>query len=516
MSPRYGFGAWTPDLPPLANQKGVTVARNILPIAGGYGPLASLAPVGNSVALDDYCRGAIGGTDFATNAFSFSGDELKLYSGVDSLDVSRAAGYATSNEDGWQFAQFGSNVFATNFFDPLQYFSVKDFTPTAKFKDVSELAIAPAVPRARHIAVIDNFLVLGNIYDPVDGLQTNAISWSGINNGLAWPLRNTDGATEVLSDKQRLEGAGGVINAVVPGSEVGAIFQEHAIWRLDFVGGDVIFSLSRVEPNRGLLIPNLAVAVGREIFYLSEDGFYMFNYTGSRPIGKDKINRTFLADLDSEFFYRVSALRDPDQTRIYVLYPGQGNVNGSPNKMLVYDWALDRFSEAEVTAEVLVWFFEPGAHLDSPGTAEDPDQLEGDPDENDPPGNLSFDDRATPVGSATIGAYNSSHVLSTFSGVNMTGTIETGDIELAPGRRSMMKTARPLVDDADITVQVAGLAKRPRPDEVLTYGRRLPQERHGGCSVHVDARYHRLRFNLTPTFENAVGCDISGRATGNK
>jgi hypothetical protein len=118
------------------------------------------------------------------------------------------------------------------------------------------------------------------------------------------------------------------------------------------------------------------------------------------------------------------------------------------------------------------------------------------------------------VDAATLSAYNSSHVLSQFNGTNLSGVIETGDIEMNPGKRTLVTAVRPLVDDADVTVQVAGLARRPRPLEVLKFARAAKQESHGGCSVRVDARYHRVRVNLPPSFESAVGCDVDGRATG--
>lgn len=518
---RYIFGPWVPDLPPLVNTSGCTVARNIVPIGGGYGPMASLTALTGATALAKYCRGAIGGTDFATNAYQFAGDEDDLYTITSdgATAISRPAGYTRNIESRWDFAVFGETVFATNFSDEMQFFDIRNIAAGDTFADVRNTTIAPAAPRARHIGVIDNFLVAGNIFDPVNGLQTGAISWSTINNPLSWPTRGTSLAVASQSDGQLLEGAGGNVNAIVSGSEVGAVFQEHAIWRMDYVGGDVVFSLNRVEPNRGLLIPRLAVPVGRMVFYCSEDGFYLFDYTQSRPIGKDKVNKKFLSDIDGEFFYRVSAIRDPDSTRIFVLYPGANHdATGTPNKMFIYDWALDQFTDAELTAEMLVWSYTAGAHLDSPDIVGDEDSVEG-PGAVPPGGVLgtqTFDARATPVDSATLSAYDSTHLLSQFTGPNLSGVIETGDIELNPGYRSLVTTVRPLIDAADVTVQVAGLARRPRPLEPLTYGRRAKQEDHGACSVRSDGRYHRVRVSLPPSFENAVGCDVDGTASGNK
>lgn len=510
---RIPYGPYTPDLPPVVAQQNLTKALGVVPINGGYGPLGSLSAVTGATALNDYCRGAIGGIDFGGNPYNFAGDQNDLYqvleAGTD--EISRTTGgYDTSLEGRWEFAAFGEKIIAVNFGDESQFFDIRSST---KFADISGLSIAPAVPRARHVAAIDNFLVVGNIYDPVIGNHPEAISWSAINNSLSWPERGTDGAVAVQSDRQILEGAGGWVQAVVPGSEVGAIFQEHAVWRMDYVGGDVVFSLNRVEPNRGLLIPGLAVPVGRWVFYLSEDGFYLFDYTSSKPIGKDRVNSTFFADYDADFPDRVSAIRDPDTTRLFVLYPGSGNVDGTPNKMLIYDWALDNFSHADVDAEILTWALTPGLNLDSPATAGDPDQIGGDPVEEDPPGTESFDIRQAPVGSISVGAYNTSHILSDFSGANVPGTLESGDVEITPGSRTFVNEVRPIVDSADATVQIAATGRKNQP---AVFGQISKQDDDGKCSVRSDGRYHRFRTNLPATFTNAVGIDVAGRASGRK
>ena len=57
--------------------------------------------------------------------------------------------------------------------------------------------------------------------------------------------KHMDLAASVQSDNQTLQGDGGWIQAVTPGSEVGAIFQERAIWRMDYRGGDIVFDVER-------------------------------------------------------------------------------------------------------------------------------------------------------------------------------------------------------------------------------------------------------------------------------
>ena len=105
---RLPFGEWRPDLPPIANSKGLIQARNMLPKAAGYRPLQALAALPNATALTARPRGAISGITASGNGFMFAGDATKLYRQTDSgmTDVTRAAGaYVLGTDHRWSFAK---------------------------------------------------------------------------------------------------------------------------------------------------------------------------------------------------------------------------------------------------------------------------------------------------------------------------------------------------------------------------------------------------------------------------
>ncbi len=505
---RVALTNWQPDLPDVINQKGVTVAKNVVPILGGYENMPSLATVTGVTALAKRCRGSIVFTDNQGVPWMFAGDETALYTVSDTgaTDVSRTPGYAAFSEVNWEFALFGNTVVAVNPNDESQYFDLGTASASSTFDDLAQ----GSAPRARHVGVVENFLVMGNVFEPVEGANPNAISWSARDNPFSWPARGTAAAVAAQSDRQVLEGDGGWVQSVIPGSEVGIVFQERAIWRMDYVGSDVVFQLTRAEPNRGLLVPGLAVPFGRNVFYLAEDGFYVFDYTTSIPVGKSKVNDFFLDDLDADYYDRVSVRRDPDNTRIWIGYPGAGNSSGTPNKLLVYDWALNEFSQGELTHECLAHAIaEGGKDLDSAADPpDDPDDL-GDSDPT--VGDTTFDARVAASGVQTLGAFDTTHLLQQFTGTGLEGTIETGDLELQPGARSFLSEIRPAVDTSDVTIQVA--TKGDRRDEV-SYGRIVALDRDGKCSVRADGRYHRIRVNLPANSGRSSFLDLTARASG--
>ena len=508
---RIGFGEYLPDLAPLANQQGLVNAMNTVPIAGGYNGIGSLSTLASFTALAGTPRGAFGGIDSSGNPYNFAGSDTKIErmatvsgSGAGGTeDVSRTTGgaYNCSGECRWEFEVFGDYVIACNPNDVTQVIDLRETTPFEKLMNTLTVA-----PRAAHIGVIGSFVVLGNTYDDGNGLDETAIHWCALNDIFNWPTTGSEAAVAVQSDRQPLIGNGGAVQRVVSGAEVGAIFQEQSIWRAEYRGGSAVFELRRVEPDRGLLIPGFAIPFGRQVFYVHEDGFYLFDYTSSVPIGRERVDRTFLADVDEAYLYRCSAIKDPNNQRIWMTYPGANNVSGAPNKLLIYDWGLDRFTPGDEAIELLATVVDAGLHLDSDATAADPDAV-------DTAGLSSFDARIAGVGGRKLGGYNSSDQICDFSGLQRQATLETGRRELIPGRRSLATRARVLVDSVDPTVQAASLSRTNKP---TVFGPARPIDEQGDAPLRTDARYHAFRVNLPPGFTNALGMDVSAQESGTR
>ena len=494
-SQRIAFGEYLPDLPSSANP-GLTIARNTVTDPVGYSGISGLSEVSGFTALNSRARGSIAVVDRSGNPYNFAGTETKLYRLADETsDVTRATGgaYNATGDSRWEFSAFGDVIIAVNPNDESQYYTTGTSTAFAQLGNSTRIA-----PRASHVGVVGSFVMLGNTFDGVNGQAENAIHWSAIADPFNWPELGTSAAVAVQSDRQVLEGDGGAVQAVTSGSEVGAIFQERSIWRADYSGGDVVFQLNKVDPLRGALIPGLCIPFGRQVFYLSEDGFNLFDYSASRAIGRGKVDQSFLSDVDSAYFDRVSAVADPDNQRIWVLYPGSGNVSGMPNKLIIYDWGLDRWSHGDLAAEILCESAPIGVNLDSPATAADPENI-------DTPGLSSFDSRIVSYGARRIGAYNATNRLCDFTGTPLDSTLETGRKELTPGNRCLVSSARPIVESVEPSIQVAAIGKSV---ETGVFKNAQSMDETGKASLRSDGRFHIFRVNLEGGFTSAIGMDL--------
>lgn len=502
MKWRVAFQEWAPDLPPIVNP-GLVRATNVLPAAGGYLPLPSLMTTGHS-ALNARPRGSISGLDESANAYFISGTSTKLYKmGLSTVtDVTRAAGgaYNATGLAQWNFEQFRNTVIALNPGDDIQTISLA----SGVFSQLSANA-----PRARYIGYIGPILVVAHLVsDPVIGSAINGYRSPSITDPTSWPdpTNPASGAIAAQAVLSTVPGNGGRINAVISGAEVGAFFQENAVARAEYVGGDVILQVDPVKKAKGLLAPRAVCAFERSVLYLSEDGWQIFDYTTSRPIGDQKINRTFLADYDGQYPDRVSAVLHPDLPIVVISYPGAGNSAGQPNKLLLYNYAIDRWASGDLVLELLVRILPFGVTLDD---------LTGNLDTDYP---TSFDDIVSGFGAAVLGAYMSTFVPATFTGASLAATIDTGDQEHQPGRITRLSAVRPLVDGTQPTVQISARYDRRTDESAIAFGTPTELNRKGECPVRGGkGRYHRYRVNIPAGWSGqAVGLDAIGLASGER
>lgn len=488
MAPRLNFGEYLPDLPAFDNP-GATVANNVIPEVTGYRPFPSQSVISTD-AIDARCRGAIAAKDKSGAIFSYVGNASKLYvySSSAHTDRSIVGGYSTT--EFWEFVKWGEKIIATNYADAIQIITMGG----AAFAN-----LGGSPPKARHIAVVREFVVLGNIDDGT--AKPNVVRWSGTGNEATWAA-----SASTLADSQELiaDGAigGGAIQAI-RGGEYGVIFQENAIWKMTFIGSPLVFQFDQVHSGIGTPARNSPVQIGDSIYFLGQDGWYRIDGGQSiSPIGANKIDRTFWDGVDKSSLDRVIGGADPLNRYAIWIYPGEQSVAGQPNKALIFDTITQRWATADVAAE---WIF---AGL---GIGYDLDGLDAVFADIDVAG-ISVDDRAFMGGGLLLNGYNYTHYRTSFSGAPGTATIETQ--ELQAGDRAFMSGVRPLIQGEGTTITVAH-GKRSLQHEAYAFAASSsPHARTGIAPMRGDTRYHRFRVEIDGDWTHAQGVEPVFTLTG--
>lgn len=480
--PVIPFGEWLPDQAQFGNA-GSPTACNVIPFSGGYRPFKDLVLQSN--ALNARVRGAISARDSANNVYYYAGTETKLYELVASTfnDESGTA-YSTPDDDNWDFTVYKSQIVATNYADPVQEISIGGGSGGA----FADLFTSTLKPKARHCATVGRFLVLGNTNDGTDGQQPWRVWWSAIDD-----ITDMDPSATTQCDFQDLA-EGGWIRGIVGGVEYGTIFQERAIWRMTYVGSPLIFDLQPVDRMRGTQIPGSIVSHGRLTFYISEDGFYAFDGTTSTPIGHNKVDKTFWGEFDIGNKKTVSAAIDPVDKLVLWSFAGSGSTGGIPNKIWVYNWADNRWSEVDgisnldiVTSSVTQGYTLDG--LDAVGT--DIDDSSAFP--------VSFDSDFWKGGARRLAAFDSAHKLGFFTGNNLACTMDTAEAQPLAGQRAIVHAVRPLVDNDDSAVSTTPtirIGTRNLQSDAVSFSATTTINAIGEAPVRGNARYWRARMEI--------------------
>lgn len=487
------FGEWLPDQPPTGLQ-GVVTATNVIPDASSYRPFPSLVTFATGVG--GRCLGGVVATDGAGNNYQYVGDASKLYSLVATsfTSVTRASGgnYNTASSDFWEFINWGTTVIGVNGYnDNPQQITLG----AANFADLN------VGVKAKHICVMRDFVVVGNISD--SALNVYRVRWSAINNPTSWTI---DAAT--MADFQDLPAEGGPVQKVL-GGEFGVILQQKSIHRMLFVGPPVIFQFDKVHAQIGAYAPQGAVRYQNDTYFLAEDGFYAFDGSSVKPIGRGKVDRFFFSDLATANASRIFAFVDAPNKLIIWAYPSGSNSGGNPDKFIMYSWAFDRWALVEgLNIEVLCQSVTTGYTLDALDALYS--SIDAIP--------VSLDSTQWQGGQFVNAAFNSSHQLQRFNGSAMAATIESGEFQLFPDSRAQIEEVRPMADGLSASTAVLLINRNNLTESASVGGASSYPNATGFCQFRTDARYFRVRLvtSVNTNFLHLIGVQVKGIPTGRR
>lgn len=491
------FGEWLPDQPDLENPGAITMTNVVPKTETSYAPALALASV--TSALTARCQGAIYLRTTGGTTEGFAGDASKLYihdASHDFTDVSKGGGYTTAADERWTFTIFGQAILATNLHDAIQVYTASVFAD-----------LSAAAPKARYLTRVRDFIMVANTNDTTYGAQPQRVWWPAIDAPSNWPVPGTISAAAFQSDFQDLLGEGGWNQGLVSGlagADV-AIFQERCIWRGQYIGPPAIFSFQVVESARGTPAPGSIISVGPVVYYLADDGFYVFDGAQSVPIGQNKVDRTFWAEVDQAYLYRITSAADPLNKIIYWAYPGPQNSGGTPNRILAYHYALGRWTRIEQDVEFLVQAMTLGytlEQLDAFGT------LETLP--------FSLDSRAWTGNRLNLAAFMTSHKLGLFSGAALEATMDTREAQFNPKGSAHISRVWPIVDTLSAAVAVGS---RDRVADSVTWTSSTSMtSTTGSCPLRSTGRYQRARVTIPAGafWHNAQGVDVEVRPAGRR
>ena len=487
------FGEWLPDQPDHLNP-GSTVATNVYHAQSSYKPVKGLVAYSGASNVTQNAKGAGSFRDNTNTVFTFVGTKDNIYKLTSGTFTSVKGSLTISggDTDFFTFTQFGQYIIASNGVNPPMYYLMGTSTNFATLQSIATSGTVPS--KFRVSGVIRDFLVTGNIEN-----AKNRVQWSGINDISTWEAGISS------SDLQDLPGSGGQVVAITSG-EVGYVFRQNQIIRMDFVGGNTIFRFSVISPNRGAVYGQTVCQDNRQIFFYADDGFFQINGDQVLPIGAEKVNRFFENDLNKAYPDRITSAVDPFNTLAIWLYPSKNNPNttGICDRLLIYNYVTQKWSLANVKASQI---FKQFVIIN---TVELMDLVSENLDEI----NISLDTPYWTQGQLYLGAIDENFKAAIFSGKNLEAELETKEAEIFPGARANITGIRPLVDaSANVIVKT-----RDKLADAVTSSASSTMNSSGINPVRKSGRYFRANVKIPADsiWSHAQGIDLIATPGGSR
>lgn len=479
LSPETPFPEWMPDLG--SYQTSASIAKNCFSYGGVYKPIPQLQS--SSDAVPDRTRGAftMRASDGTTHIFSATLTNLYKLNGAAWDDVTRSAGdYTTSSDGYWIFVNFGDLVIATNYNDDIQVFDVLADT---EFSQLSATA-----PRARHIFILNNFLVGVDIVDS-DGNGITRVRWS--------PLGDPEGdwtpSIDTQAGFQDLFG-GGFINTAGTGNQTfGTIIQDSAIWRMEYTGGDTIFTFSQEVQERGTKLARSVRTNGTSTYFLDEDGFYSFDGRQAVPVGRNKVDKWFYGNFNSSYDYFLSSAIDPINRVYAVSFPTVGAGSDIPQLVLLYNEVDGRWTYLEQEMDLILEGLSVGLTLEQLSALY--------PVIEDVP--YSFDSKFWQGGRFLFSAIDSNHKLASFNGEPYEALIGTVETRISQNGKATISGLQPIVEAGTVEARIG---YRDKITDAVTYTDYVGVNGiTGEIDIYINSRFFRAEFKISDDWDKAKG-----------
>jgi hypothetical protein len=458
--------------------------RNAQPVADGWAPFPSFTTY--SQALPEAPVSSAMARKVDGSYVIYAGTRTNLYK-LDPSDkswTSVGSGFTLSDGETWSFLQFGTKLLAANRNQNVQ---VVDLETGTNFAD-----LAGSPPKGRSLFTIGANVFIGGLLNAPDSVQ-----WSGTENAEVW------GDVDKGADIQQFPDRGWVLSGF--SNEQGAVILQKGGARFASWNPGQMYNFTfRPVSEIGVVGANAAAQVGSAVFFLSDRGFYSIIGGQTQAIGAEKVDRWFTQTANLDKLDEVQAVSDPLNKVVYWAFASSGYSGEGFNRVLGYDWQLQRWFVLEISMLLLTSAATPGHTLESL------DEISSSLDDL----SASLDSPAWTGGKPVLAGFNSDYELCFAHGSNLDAMFETSDIQFNQNSRSKIISADVLTDCDSVTLEVGSKDKK---SSNVSYALPVNREADGRFALRSDALMHKFRVNLSGDWEAVHGIDdIEAVRTGKR
>ena len=292
------------------------------------------------------------------------------------------------------------------------------------------------------------------------------VQWCAIGDITDWPTPLTDDARSKQAGSETLSSEYGKITGISGTEFMGYVFQQSAVTKFTYVGGDVVFRIDVIDATTGCVDYNRFSRVGNAVYFESEFGYQMIVDNQIAPIG--------LGGVDDSYTPTTSLAAD------------QKNVVANPaidtiffeDRGIAYNYVTQQWT-ATPALDGKVYF--------------------------------PLSSQTGVIGQITFSSLNVD-VQDSSGGVDQTAKIVTTESDLNPGGRSIVSGVRPIMDGGTWTVRVG--CRDNLTDSVGWSASTSLTSRTGKADLRKEGRYLRAEFTCADGFNTAIGAEFDFAPAG--
>lgn len=396
--------------PDQSQNSGVLLtAQNVFPAMDGYRAVNDIASVSDAIA--GTILGGYSAISSDATAYFLAGTSAKLQRlNADGTWADLLTGLTI--EARWKFAQFKNVVITVN----------EGATQEVDLGAGTASALAGA-PSGNDVGVVGDFVVITQ----ADG-DISMVQWSAFNDHTGWTPAVDQSGFQPMN-------TGGAVMGIA-GGEYGIILQRSRLVRMTRTGdSSAPFAFDEISPNWGCANSATIAQAGRTVFFYSDRGFMALDDGQElRPIGSEKVDRTFAAAVNRDSLGGMFTAVDPANKLVFWGIPGR------PGTLWIYNFELGRWATAVLNFSGIL----PG-YTTSYGLDDLPSLGYTDLDAM----TISLDDPRWSGGNPRLYLFGNDDRLGTLAGDNLAATLDLGFSELTPGYRARVRGVRPFWDGVD-------------------------------------------------------------------
>jgi hypothetical protein len=318
---------FAPDFDPAT--PGVLIdVTNIYHDIGGWAAAPSRVDSGYP-ALASTCLGAATVKLLDGSSRTFAGTGTKLYEGqsLTWVDVSRVGDYSSGQP--WRFTQFGNATLAVN-----GTAKVQQSITSGAFSDIS------TAPAAELIDAVSGFVMVANTTDATFGDNPDGWWCCALNDQTSWtPSIATQAARGRIIDSP------GPLRGLRRLGDDFIFYKDEAMYIARYQGPPIIWAFERIPGEIGAVSNESIVLVGTVHYFVSKEGFYMFDGSFPRQVGA-QLNNWFLARVNPSYLDGIKSLHDQARKIIYWLYASNASSTGVIDECVVYNYRTNKWGRA--------------------------------------------------------------------------------------------------------------------------------------------------------------------------